>query len=283
MSKLQCFFGRVLVGVSCVVAASMAARADVTNDVGLGWKVQSPDAYQITLDDGFSPGQTRPLPGINGTPAIPMKLIVPNWRSLDPVDFRFLGAKDFSGDRFSLRMLVVNDTGQDWIGFKISIRDDNNVAFYNISTQTGGPSLRHPDRAHIHSDKIISGGLGFNQSLVTQYYYTGLRTPVLQTANPDITDNKGVYAIRLFSDNGFVVADQASWRPFFVNTNNATDVVTNSVLDFHLHNLPERGNNPGFTVTMQPLAVAEPATAVLFGFGASAMLLWRRRMPAAPH
>src|SRR5437660_499307 len=110
--------GRMMIVLAAaLVAGGRAAVADVVN-LGFGWTATAPDGYNVALDEAM--GTLRTFPGTT-TAAIPLKLIVPNWSTTDPVEIKFTGPANGAQDRFMMRMTVGNDTGKDWNGFHFEI------------------------------------------------------------------------------------------------------------------------------------------------------------------
>lgn len=256
------------------LAAPVAAN---TVNLGFNWSATAPDGYNVDLDEAM--GTLRTFPGTS-TAAIPLKLIVPNWSTTDPVMIKFTGPSQGTQDRFMLRMRVADDTGRDWNGFTFAIQDTQ-IDFPNGTTQQRG-SLLHPDRAHLHTDKILPDRLGFEVLDIIQQFYTGpANNQTLQTRRPYLEGSSGVYSLDLFSGlSDFVVMDQEVWSPFVFDPNNPKNPTKSSLLDIHLH-FTGRENlaNSTFTLVLQPQLVPEPSTPLLVATGLVGLLGcgWRPR------
>src|SRR5437899_510924 len=134
----------LVVTVTALLCYPIAASASVIN-LGFGWQATAPDGYNVAPDEALN--TLRFFPGTT-TAAIPLKLIVANWSTTNPVAIKFTAPLNAQQDRFMLRMVVGNDTGLAWNGFSFDIRDTQ-VDYPNSTTAMRG-SLLHPDRAHMH-------------------------------------------------------------------------------------------------------------------------------------
>lgn len=269
-----------LAGAAAVLAAAVAfgprpADAGMI-DIGFNWTVTAPDGYDVAVD-GMK-GKSRPFPNTT-TVALPFKLNVAAWKTLDPVELKFSGPADGGGsiDRFMMTMEVTNATGLAWRGFRFDVKDAQIDHPNTLLAQRG--SLFHPDRAHYHTDKILPAAVGFEDYLIDRHFYNDKDDKVLKTSNPTLDDGRGDTLIE-FRSKKYLVNDKAKWKPFYFDAANPDDPDKSSLLDIHLHFTGrEKLKATEFTLVLQPLAVPEPASVGLVGAGVVAVAVrlgWRR-------
>jgi hypothetical protein len=238
-------FARAL--VVALLASPGVARADMMN-IGLGWQVTAPAGYLPQPD-----GPLGQLENFNTTAALPIKLVVPNWNTMKPIDITFTqttkaGANTVPNDFFMLRLQITNATKVPWGGFSFFIFDNNQTP------QNGKPNLMHPFAAHYHLTFLDAGTVGFKNIDSRPNYGTDVN---------DLSD-RGVYAFTL--KNGFLVKPTDTWSPKWIQIHDRgkTD---------------DKGNYiTSFTIRLQPLAAPEPTTFLSFLVGGvGALGLLRRR------
>jgi hypothetical protein len=241
-----CAFGRALV-VALVVTSPGVARADTIN-IGLGWQVTAPAGYLPQPD-----GPVGQLENFNTTAALPIKLVVPNWNTMAPIDIKFTqttkaGANTVPNDFFMLRLQITNATKVPWGGFSFFIFDNNQTP------QDGKPNLMHPFKAHYHFTFLDAGTVRFKSVYSQPNYGTDIN---------DLSD-RGVYSFTLKND--FLIKPADVWSPKFfdIHDRGKTD---------------DKGNYiTSFTLRLQPLKAPEPSTFLTFLVGGiGALGLVRRR------
>jgi hypothetical protein len=254
------------------------ASADFDDNLGFKWMSQAPLGINVNLD---APKNTLvTFPGTT-TAAIPI-LITGNWNTLDPVEIQFLPATNpdpRSPDpvgRFMISLDISNATSVAWSGFRIAVTDDNGVDFFNQRTGSGG-SLFHPDRTHMHVDKIKPDTLFFRDIILDQTYYNS--QGVLTTIHPDISGtDQGIYQITM-TDATRRIEPSQTYRPLFYDA----DPAVASLLDIHLkRDTAEAMREAKFTLTLQAIPAPEPSTLVIALIGAPVLLSALRRTSGCP-
>jgi len=218
--------GMLLAGFSMLAAWTWTrpCHADMV-DLGRGWKATFPAGYGVAQDGA---DQT-----IGTTLAQPLKQIVTNWTTLDPVSISFVNNSKSSDapqplDQFFLRMEFTNKTGQAWGGLQFAIIDNN-------GTQGGG-SLLHPFQAHFHTDFFDPATVGFTTFTSTPNY-----------GNDYADNNRGVYQFSF--TGGFAVNPNDTWKP--------------KLLDFHDRlKFDGEQNITAFTIVERPITPL-PSSAVM--------------------
>jgi hypothetical protein len=201
-------------------------------------------------------------------------LISGNFNTLNPIDIHFVPATNpdpKSPDpvgNFMISIDISNATPVNWVGFRIAVTDDNGVDYPNLQTRTGG-SLFHPDRAHMHVDRVQPSALVFRDVVLDQTYYDS--KGVLKTTHPDISGtDQGVYQMTM-TDKTRVIEPNQTYRPLFYDA----DPAVASLLEIHLKR--DSGlSDAKFTLTLQPI-VPEPSTLVISLLAAPVLLVAVRR------
>lgn len=242
-----------LIGNLSIAAVNLPAVGGMI-DVGGGWKATAPNGYDMAPNPPANGmvGDLVPL-GNSTTLALPVKLVVPNWQSLDEICITFTNNRKKDDppppDHLALSLDIVNKTTKDWSGFKMRITDNNSTA------QDGQPNLLHPFYAHYHVNFIEANDAApFKKIKTSPNYDSG---PVVIDDN--LTD-RGVYSLE-FSDG--CVMKNGAWAPKV----------------FHLHDRAKTNDNgdyvTSFTICLMPVPkmVPEPASAALVVLGAMAIAL----------
>jgi hypothetical protein len=217
-------------------------------NIGLGWQVTAPAGYLPQPD-----GPLGHLENFNTTAALPIKLVVPNWSTMGPIDIKFTqttkaGANTVPNDFFMMRLQITNGTKVPWGGFSFSIIDNNQTP------QNGKPNLMHPFAAHYHFTFFDPATVGFKNVYSQPNYGTDIN---------DLSD-RGVYFFTL--KNGFLVKPTDVWSPklFDIHDRDKTDDMGNHITSF--------------TLRLQAQPTPEPATFLTLLVGGVGMLgLLRRR------
>jgi hypothetical protein len=229
-----------------------------TVDVGAGWKATAPNGYDAAPDPpaGGNVGDLVNL-GQSTTLALPVKLVVPNWQSLNEICITFTNDRKSTDppppDHLALSLDIVNKTNRVWGGFKMRITDNNNTP------QDGQPNLTHPFYAHYHVHFLEANSvMPFTMIKTSPDYDAG---PV--AVGPDLTD-RGVYSMEF---SGGMVMKMGTWAPKV----------------FDLHDRAKTNANgdyiTSFTICLMPIPkIPEPATAVLIALGLLAVPRRRRRV-----
>jgi hypothetical protein len=269
-----------------LVTSSRPTLGAFDDNLGFNWTSTAPAGYNVQLDAMIN--TLRGFPG--GTDVgIPIKLVQPNWNTLDPIMVQFTPAKNpdpaspAQNQRFMFLLNLKNTTNQTWIGFKFQIVDNNGTDFPNQKLGTGG-NLLHPDRAHFHADSILPGAIGFTVADTLQIYTNGSGNVVNNVG--DLTATSGVYTITMH--DGFQIKPGDSWNPLFYDAANPNDASKSSFLDIHDKIKPINGGTPitAFTVILTPITGPEPSSLTLSALGAGGMLFlgrrFKRRTPRFP-
>jgi hypothetical protein len=271
-----------VLGAFVLFVLTPPVSADFNDNLGFKWMSETTSDLKVALDPSI-PAVKNTLytfPGTTTT-AIPV-LISGNFNTLDPIDIHFLPATNpdpKSPDpvgRFMISMDISNATSVNWIGFRISVTDDNGVDYYSQQTGFGG-SLLHPDRTHMHVDKIQPSSLYFRDIVLDQTYYNS--KGVLTTTHPAISDtDQGIYQITM-TDASRVIEPNQTYRPLFYDA----DPTVSSLLDIHLkRDSAEAMREAKFTLTLQPITAPEPSTLLISLFGAPVLLAALRRTGRRP-
>jgi hypothetical protein len=260
------------------------ARADFDDNLGFKWMSQAPAGVTIDVKlDPSIPAVKNTLYTFPGTTtaAIPV-MISGNWNTLDPVEIHFVPATNpdpKSPDpigRFMISIDISNATSVKWRGFRISVTDDNGVDYFNQKTGTGG-SLFHPDRTHMHVDKIQPDSLVFRDIELDQTYYNS--RGVLTTIHPAISGtDQGIYEIMMMDPTRRIEPNQ-TYRPLFYDG----DPAVASLLDVHLkRDTTEAMREAKFTLTLQAIPAPEPSTLVISLLTAPILFTVRWRLKGYP-
>lgn len=255
--------------VTCLLAAPMMAMPSSQAvagavDVGGGWTATAPNGYDMAPDvpAGGNLGDLVPL-GNSTTLALPTKLVVANWTSLDNVCITFTNSRKAADpphpDHIALRLEITNKTNKDWAGFKMTITDNNNTP------KDGAPNLTHPFYSHYHMYfQDANATAPFMKVKVTPDYENGPAA-----IGPDLTD-RGVYSME-FSDGCVMKND--TW----------------SAKTIDLHDRAKQAPNgdyiTSFTICLMPIpkaVIPEPASATLLGLSALSLRQRRRKGTGRP-
>ncbi len=269
----------ILAGLGALVLFVLTppVRADFSDNLGFKWMSETTSDLKVALDPSI-PAVKNTLYTFPGTTtaAIPV-LISGNFDTLNPVEIHFVPATkpdpkspDPAG-RFMISIDISNATSVNWSGFRISVTDDNGVDYANLKTGTGG-SLFHPDRTHMHVDKIIPDTLYFRDVILDQSYYDS--KGVLKTIHPELSGtDQGIYQITM-TDGRRKIEPNQTYRPFFYDA----DPKVASLLDIHLkRDTTEAMLQAKFTLTLQPITAPEPSTLLIPLLAAPVVLAAVRR------
>lgn len=224
-----------------VVLVSYSPILAGTIDFGGGWKATAPNGYDIAADPpaNGAVGDLVPL-GQSTTLALPIKMIVPNWQSLDEICIDFTNNRKSTDppppDHLALRLEVVNKTTKDWGGFKMRIIDNNNTP------QDGQPNLLHPFYAHYHVNFLEGNTVQPFTKIKTSPNYDNGPVPI----NDELTD-RGVYSME-FSDGCVMINGAWSPKVFDLHDRAKTNDQGNYITSFRMCLMPI------------PKEVPEPAT-----------------------